>query len=287
MTELPLSKITAPVQVVGLDHLGPLPRTKTGYTLILVWVDYLSRFLWAIPVKSASALDAASCLEDWMDESGLVPTLLYPDAGGAFTSAEFALKMDKRGVQVQPAPAKAHKSVGMVETHIRILLDVITKSILSRKYEADEWDVNLPRELLKVNTRFIQSLLFTPYEILYGFMPQPPVFAAGSFKVGAEWTPPPESELDEAAIWYVARMEGVRREVADRMSVTAAAQAARHDQRAYQPFRAGDLVMVVQEGKQPKLEPRWRGPFAVKARVGRASYVLEQLDGTPIAHARH
>ncbi|TEA13982.1 hypothetical protein C8034_v006893 [Colletotrichum sidae] len=40
-----------------------------------------------------------------------------------------------------------------------------------------------------------------------------------------------------------------------------------------------DFVMLAQDGKPPKFEPRWRGPFAIKHRVGRVTYILEQLKG--------
>ncbi|KAI0477627.1 hypothetical protein GGR56DRAFT_638083 [Xylariaceae sp. FL0804] len=38
--------------------------------------------------------------------------------------------------------------------------------------------------------------------------------------------------------------------------------------------------MVLQEGKAPKLTPKWRGPFIVSGRAGRSSYTIQNLDGT-------
>lgn len=55
---------------------------------------------------------------------------------------------------------------------------------------------------------------------------------------------------------------------------------ARQAFRCATPLGAGDLVMLVQEGKPPKLQPRWRGPFKVLRRAGRASYRLGNLDGS-------
>jgi hypothetical protein len=49
------------------------------------------------------------------------------------------------------------------------------------------------------------------------------------------------------------------------------------------PPQPGDLVMLVQEGKPQKLEPRWRGPFRVDRRSGRASCKLLNMDGSTIA----
>ncbi|ORY63843.1 uncharacterized protein BCR38DRAFT_433241 [Pseudomassariella vexata] len=36
--------------------------------------------------------------------------------------------------------------------------------------------------------------------------------------------------------------------------------------------------MLMQEGKQPKLTPKWRGPFIVNQQTGRGSFRLVNLD---------
>ncbi|OBR02926.1 Pol polyprotein [Colletotrichum higginsianum IMI 349063] len=277
--------ITSPFQVLGIDHLGPLPTSGRGNVLLLIWIDYLSRFCWAHPVKSASASEAIPVLTQWMDTIGTSPQVIYPDAGGAFVSREFKLAMNARSVEVTPAPAKSHKSVGMIETHIRLVVDLITKEILAGKFPPEDWDLHWMDSLKAVNRRWIQSVGFSPTEILMGIPPTDDISTA-PIQCADRELPLPD-QLADAAVAHMATIEYHRRMVNISQDARNAARLAKHDQRVSTPFRKGDFVMLAQDGKPPKFEPRWRGPFVIKRRVGRVTYRIEQLNGTAIPHDRH
>ncbi|KAF7560744.1 hypothetical protein G7046_g3395 [Stylonectria norvegica] len=80
----------------------------------------------------------------------------------------------------------------------------------------------------------------------------------------------------------MAQVEEIRDEVREAGALEAEARRARHAQRDTEPFEPGDLVIVIEEGKPPKLEAQWRGPFRVIERRGQASYQLSQLDRSRI-----
>ncbi|KAK2055515.1 hypothetical protein LY76DRAFT_595985 [Colletotrichum caudatum] len=76
--------------------------------------------------------------------------------------------MSTLGVDVRLAPVKSHKSIGMIETHIRLIMDLFTKKILSGAIPPDQWDEHVDSIINPVNSRWIQSIGFAPSEILMG-----------------------------------------------------------------------------------------------------------------------
>jgi hypothetical protein len=80
----------------------------------------------------------------------------------------------------------------------------------------------------------------------------------------------------------IARRETLRAYlVEENQDVTTACQE-RRCVRRYDAYMSYDLSMVVQEGKPPKLQARWRGPFRVGMRFSRMSYRLVNVDGSPL-----
>ncbi|CCF36665.1 pol polyprotein [Colletotrichum higginsianum] len=194
-------------------------------------------FCWAHPVKSASASEAIPVLTQWMDTIGTSPQVIYPDAGGAFVSREFKLAMNARSVEVTPAPAKSHKSVGMIETHIRLVVDLITKEILAGKFPPEDWDLHWMDSLKAVNRRWIQSVGFSPTEILMGIPPTDDISTA-PIQCADRELPLPD-QLADAAVAHMATIEYHRRMVNISQDARNAARLAKHDQRVSTPFRKG------------------------------------------------
>jgi hypothetical protein len=54
------------------------------------------------------------------------------------------------------------------------------------------------------------------------------------------------------------------------------------------PMEQGDLALVrdimgdINMGRNQKLRPRWKGPFRITRRTDKGTYILEELDGTPL-----
>ena len=57
---------------------------------------------------------------DWF-WSARAPALIRVDSGGAFKSHEFREWCVARGIEVQMAASEAHRQIGIIETHIRLL----------------------------------------------------------------------------------------------------------------------------------------------------------------------
>lgn len=53
-----------PWEMIHLDFIGPLPRSKNGFCYILVVIDYFSKFVHIHPVRSATSAAIIKFLED-------------------------------------------------------------------------------------------------------------------------------------------------------------------------------------------------------------------------------
>ncbi|KAL0186489.1 hypothetical protein M9458_018159, partial [Cirrhinus mrigala] len=56
---IPLPIIGVPLERIGMDLVGPLPKSARGHEHILVIVDYATRFPEAIPLRKATAKNIA------------------------------------------------------------------------------------------------------------------------------------------------------------------------------------------------------------------------------------
>ena len=285
------TNITCPFQLVGADFVGPLPTTDRGNAHIFVVVDYFSRYVWAFPVKTTSSDCATASLQSWLAIVGTTPLAFYLDPGSAFVSHRFRAFAAKCGIAVVLAPAQSHSSVGKVETVNRILQSALKKSIS----EPSAWDLHLNDCLKSVNTRHIRTLGYSPFEILHGCMAWGGASSLGcSLKANRlleamsseNFEPVSGTAHADAVAAHVARAQSVAASVRTSDAAEMTLRAEKHELRPV-PFAVGDLVMLAVEGRPAKLEPKWRGPFFIRERVGRASYLLSQLNGAPIPLDRH
>lgn len=53
--QIPLPIIEVPFERIGLDIVGPLPKTALGHKYILVILDYATRFPEAVPLRKATS----------------------------------------------------------------------------------------------------------------------------------------------------------------------------------------------------------------------------------------
>lgn len=78
-----------PWEYVGVDFVGPLPRTKSGNTYLLVSVDYFSKWIEVCAVREATARVAAGKFISEVFARHGAPTYLISDRGSPFVSELF------------------------------------------------------------------------------------------------------------------------------------------------------------------------------------------------------
>jgi len=76
------------MEILHLDHFGPLTETRDHFRYILVVVDTFTRFTWLCPVKAPSTGEVIESLKNIFATFGN-PSNIVSDRGTAFTSQEF------------------------------------------------------------------------------------------------------------------------------------------------------------------------------------------------------
>ena len=82
---IPLPIIETPFERIGLDIVGPLPKSSRGHQYILVILDYATRYAEAIPLRKATSRQIAK--ELFLLSSSLgIPKEILTDQGSPFMS---------------------------------------------------------------------------------------------------------------------------------------------------------------------------------------------------------
>ena len=162
-------EVTAPFQRVCMDLIGPLPRTKSNKTFILVMVDVFTHYteLCAINNKSAPAV-AKAIVSQLINRHGCVETILT-DMGREFQNA--ILKDICQNLKITKMNISAYhpSSNGLVE---RMNLQVGNALRTITEGYPQEWDQFITHVQMALNTAVHGSVGDTPHFLLYGRDPK-------------------------------------------------------------------------------------------------------------------
>ena len=133
-----------PMQLLGIDWIGPLPETSHGNKYIFHVICYFSRFSFTFASPAANSSDVIRFLRQIFIQFHK-PWAVYCDRGQHFDSAETKTFVEGEGITLTFSGSGSSKSTGMIEVSNRIL-----ESIL-RKTESGDWDENLAASTQKTN----------------------------------------------------------------------------------------------------------------------------------------
>ena len=126
-----------PLEFVAMDLLGPLPKTKSGHTYVLVITDRFTKLTRAVPLGSTKAPAVAQAfLENWVYVYG-APNFLLTDNGPQFVAKFFEAVCALLGVRHFMTTAYHPQTNGQTERFNRTILDRL------RHYVAEnqtDWD---------------------------------------------------------------------------------------------------------------------------------------------------
>ena len=108
------SLVIEPFDVWGFDYMGPFPASN-GYTHILVAVDYVTKWVEAIPTSSADHNTSIKMLKEVIFPRFGVPRYLMTDGGSHFIHGAFRKMLAKYDVNHRIASPYHPQSSGQVE----------------------------------------------------------------------------------------------------------------------------------------------------------------------------
>ena len=269
---------------VGVDFLGPFPKSKGGHDFIMVLIDRLSKMVKMRACNTTiTGAEAGRLLLDMMFDVGKLPTSIVSDRDVRFTGAAWGQLWRGLKTDLKMSTAYHPQTDGQTERMNRTLQTMI-RSYAEKKEDWEQW---LPFVAAAYNSTRQESTGFTPFEMNF---PTPRSIdplqwaMAGQTRDG--------SEADRRLYAHGVNVEAERtltemttlwEEARTRLVLEQAKQKKYADERRSDVvYKVGDHVMLSTENLKTtdgKLTDKYLGPYVVsEVREGGTSVRLA-LDG--------
>jgi transposase InsO family protein len=114
--------------VWGIDIMGPF-KNSFGFEYTLVMVDYVSKWVEAIPCRKASTEESITMIKKMIFPCFGTPRILISDGGTHFTEKNFKKCLSKLGIEHRVSTAYHPQTNGQAETSNRQLKSILNKTI--------------------------------------------------------------------------------------------------------------------------------------------------------------
>ena len=258
-TELGTVKALHRWEIISIDISGPFPETKEFKRYILTVVDLFTKYTILIPIMDMTASTVAKGLVRDVFAHYSIPKEILSDQGRQFEGYLFKELCELLQIH-KIRTSKYHPQGNAVnERNHAIVNDLLRKFIIEN--EDIEWDELLPMVMLALNSNLQETINYTPYEAMFGKKPQLP----DDLIYGK--TPIRDHTKMEAIQQLQFQLEVISQRILTQQSRVHLAQARQYSKKGqgtwYEP---GDYVLikyVPKSGENPKLAPRWEGPYLV------------------------
>jgi len=258
-----LSRIPeAPWEIVCADFVGPLPRSRHGNTILLVFVDKFSKWVELIPLRKATSTSLQNAFRERIMARFGAPKIFICDNGTQFTSNTFKKYLQDLGIRQQftaPYTPQENPTERMNRT---------VKTMIAQYADNDQrsWDELLPEIMLAVNTSVSETTGYTPTYLVQGKEPRLPNTLFNEVTIGT-------GALNEAPAEKEERLHTVFGIVRNNMARCSVEQARHYNlrRREWHP-PVGTLVWLKQhhlskavDSFAAKLAPKFDGPYLIKS----------------------
>lgn len=157
-----------PFKAVATDLVGPLPRSRSGYTFLLVITCCFSKYTILFPLRRATSALVASHFEKGVILTHGVPETVILDNGSQMTGSEFRNLISKYNIPKLHYCPKYTPQVNLVERYNKTIMTAIA-SYVEENHRT--WDQNLHKIQFAINSAINESTGFSPFFLVHGREP--------------------------------------------------------------------------------------------------------------------
>ena len=275
--QMPL--VGEPWERVSVDVTGPHPKSTRGNRFIITVVDHFTKWAEAIPVANHTAPVVARALMNHVFSKFGAPLQLLTDRGPEFESELFTQLM--RWMEIDKLRTTAYKpsTNGVVERFHRTLNSMLGKVVSDSQRD---WDERLPLVMAAYRASPHSSTGMSPNRLFLGRENRMPL----DLVMGLPITESNDVEnLDQYVAEMMERAEEAYGRAREHLQAAAERRKTDYDIRVKeQKFKVGDWVWYYYprryQGKSPKWQKNYIGPYLVVRVIEPANYVLQKSPRT-------
>ena len=247
----------------GIDFMGPFPASYNNLYILLA-VDYVSKWVEAIPTRTNDAKVVAQFLRSHIFSWFGTPRALITDNGTHLCNKVIDKVLQKYGVRHRTSLAYHPQSNGQAKVSNREIKSILEKTVNnSRK----DWSKKIEDALWAYCTAFKTPLGMSPFRIVYGKACHLPV----ELEQRAYWSTR-QLNMDstlagEKRLLQLSELDEFRNEAYENARIYKEKTKAWHDKHiTRKEFKAGQQVLLFNSRLKlfpGKLKSRWSGPFTV------------------------
>ena len=267
-----------PFYQIGIDIVGPLPRSKQGNKYIVVAIDYLTKWPEAKAIPEATAEQVSHFIyENIICQHGC-PIKILSDRGSHFNNKMIAELMKKFEIKHLLSTPYHPQTNGLVERFNRTLCESLAKL----GTETDEWDLFIPPTLFAYRTSKNATTKMEPFFLVYGRQAKLPIDISNGNHSTQQTLPHRVQQL-------IDDVPQIRLQTQQKIHHMQKKQKDRHDGKLKRPitFKIGDKVLYYKANLEKqwsgKFQTKWKGPYYIHTILLNGSYKIRTLEGNVLA----